>query len=317
MRVDAAMKDTIRLRRSIISVPANREKMVNKAFSIDADVIMLDLEDSVPVDQKEEARKRAVSTLMERDWKGKVRSCRINAMDTPFAYRDIIDIVEEAGEYIDTIVVPKVDDPAEIKAIDYLLTQIELRMGFKRQIGLEASIETASGMLRVGEIAFSSARIETLVFGVADYSASLTMLSKGISGHGEQEDFYPGHRFHFPLSRMAMAAKAAGLAAIDAPYGDYKDSEGLRRSCVLSAALGYDGKWVIHPDQIEIVNEIYSPSEEDFQRSLRILEAYEQARAAGAGSLALDGKMVDAASIRVARVIHAQRESINKRLTKP
>ncbi len=310
------MKNAIRLRRSIISVPANREKMVNKAFNLNADIIMLDLEDSVPVNEKEEARKRAVSTFREQDWRGKVRSCRINAMDTPFAYRDIIDIVEEAGEYIDTIVVPKVNDPAEIKAVDYLLSQIEMRMGFKRPIGLEPSIETASGMLRAGEIALSSPRVETLVFGVADYSASLTMLSKGVSGHGEKEDFYPGHRFHFPLSRMAMAAKAAGLAAIDAPYGDYKDPEGLRRSCLMSAALGFDGKWVIHPDQIAIVNEVYSPSEEDFQRSERILDAYEQARAAGAGSLALDGKMVDAASIRVARVIHAQWVAINRGLAR-
>jgi citrate lyase beta subunit len=310
------MKDSIRLRRSIISVPANRDNMVNKAFNLDVDVIMLDLEDSVPVDQKDEARKKAASALRERDWSGKVRSCRINGMDTPFAYRDIIDIVEQAGETIDTIVVPKVEDPAEIKAIDYFLTQIELRMGFKRRIGLEASIETASGMLRAGEIAFCSSRLETLVFGVADYSASLTMLSKGISGHGDAEDFYPGDRFHFPLSRMAMAAKAGGLAAIDAPYGDYKNLEGLRRSCLMSAGLGYDGKWVIHPDQIGTVNEIYSPSEEDFQRSIRILEAYEQARSAGAGSLALDGKMIDAASIRIARVIHAQREAINRRSTK-
>lgn len=307
------MQNAIRLRRSIISVPANREKMVNKAFGLDADVIMLDLEDSVPVGEKEEARKRVAATFRERDWRGKVRSYRINGMDTPFAYRDIIDIVEQAGEYVDTIVVPKVDDPAEIKAIDYLLNQIELRMGLGSKIGLEPIIETASGMLRAGEIAFSSARIETLVFGVADYSVSLTMLSKGISGHGEKEDFYPGHRFHFPLSRLAMAAKAAGLAAVDAPYGDYKDSEGLRHSCLMSAALGYDGKWVIHPDQIAIVNEIFSPSEEDYRRSVRILEAYEQARSAGVGSLALDGKMVDAAAIRVARMIHDHWEAINKR----
>ncbi len=311
------MEKPARLRRSIISVPANREKVVNKAFDLDADVIMLDLEDSVPVNEKEVARQLAVSTFRQRDWKGKLRSYRINAMDTPFAYRDIIDIVEEAGEHIDTIVVPKVEDPAEIKAIDYLLNQIEARMGFTRQIGLEPSIETASGMLKAGGIAFSSPRVETLVFGVADYSASLTMLSKGISGHGEKEDFYPGHRFHFPLSRMAMAAKAAGLAAIDAPYGDYRDPEGLRHSCLMSAALGYDGKWVIHPDQIAIVNEVYAPSREDFERSVRILEAYEQARAAGLGSLALDGKMVDDASIRIARVIYAQWQAMNRHSDKP
>lgn len=307
------MGNVFRLRRSIISVPSNREKMVNKAFSLDSDVIMLDLEDSVPVTEKEEARKRVISVFREQDWKGKVRAYRINSMDTPFAYRDIIDIVEAAGDFIDVIVVPKVEDPAEIKAIDYLLTQIEKRMGFKRRIGLEASIETAAGMLRAGKIAFSSDRLEALVFGVADYGASLTMMSKGISGHGDKEDFYPGHRWHFPLSRMAMAAKAAGLAAIDAPYGDYKDPEGLRQSCILSAALGFDGKWVIHPDQIAIINELYTPSQEDVERSKRILEAYKQAQAEGLGSLALDGKMVDAASIRVAQMIYSQWESICKR----
>lgn len=305
------MERPIRLRRSILSVPSNREKMVQKAFSLPVDYIMLDLEDSVPVQEKEQARKRVAEIFREQDWKGKVRAYRINSMDTPFAYRDLIDVVEAAGDRIDVIVVPKVVDPSEIKAIDYILTQIEMRMGFKESsIGLEASIETAEGMLRAGEIAFSSPRLEALVFGVADYGASLTMMNKGISGHGDMEEFYPGHRWHFPLSRMAMAAKAAGLAAIDAPYGDYKNPEGLRRSCVLSAALGFDGKWVIHPEQIQIINEMYTPSGEDIERCRRILDAYEQARDSGCGSLALDGKMVDAASIRVARMVCAQWEAI-------
>jgi len=206
-----------------------------------------------------------------------------------------------------------VNEAAEVKAVDYMLTQIEARMGFKNRVGIEASIETAAGMLWAGEIAFSSPRLEALPFGVADYGASLTVLSKGISGHGDMEDFYPGHRWHFPLSRMAMAAKAAGLAAIDAPFGDYKDPEGLRRSCLMSAALGYDGKWVIHPDQVSIVNEIFTPSLEDVERSQRILEAYGQAQQEGCGSLAIDGKMVDAASIRVARTIYSQWEAISKR----
>lgn len=306
------MERPIRLRRSILSVPANREKMVQKAFALPVDFIMLDLEDSVPVQEKEEARKQVIATLREKDWKGKVRAYRINGMDTPFAYRDIIDIVEAAGDRIDVIVVPKVNDPSEIKAIDYILSQIELRMGFQVPIGLEASIETAAGMLRVGDIAFSSPRLEALVFGVADYGASLTMMSKGISGHGDAEEFYPGHRWHFPLSRMAMAAKAAGLAAIDAPYGNYKDPEGLQRSCVLSAALGYDGKWAIHPDQLQIINEMYTPSAEDVERSQRILETYREAQKEGCGSLAIDGKMVDAASIRVAKVICSQWEAISK-----
>ena len=307
------MKETIRLCRSVISVPAHREKMAAKALSLDADVIMLDLEDSVPVDQKDEARKLAISILRGVSSPRAMRSCRINGMDTPFAYRDLIDIVEGAGEFVDTIVIPKVNDAAEVKAVDYFLTQIELRMGFRRPIGLHASIETAAGMMRVEEIALSSPRIEALVFGVADYSASLTMPGGGISGHGEREALYPGDRFHFPLSRMVMAAKAAGLAAIDAPYGDYKDPEGLSRSCFMSAGLGYDGKWVIHPDQVAIVNAVYSPSEADFQRSARILEAYEQGRAAGVGAIALDGKMVDAASLRIAQVVRARWEAIAKR----
>jgi citrate lyase beta subunit len=289
-----------------MSVPANREKMVQKAFTLSADFIMLDLEDSVPVQEKEAARQRVAAAFKEQDWRGKVRAYRINSMDTPFAYRDIIDVVEAAGDRIDVIVVPKVNDASEIKAIDYLLTQIEARMGFTTPIGLEASVETAIGMLRADEIAFSSPRLEALVFGVADYGASLTMMTKGISGHGDKEDFYPGHRWHFPLSRMAMAAKAAGLAAIDAPYGDYRNPEGLRQSCLLSAALGFDGKWVIHPDQIQIINEMFTPSLEDVERSERILEAYRQAREAGCGSLAMDGKMVDAASIKVAKVVCSQ-----------
>lgn len=307
------MERPIRLRRSILSVPANRERMVQKAFTLPADYMMLDLEDSVPISEKEEARKRVVAAFLEGDWRGKVRGYRINGMDTPFAYRDIIDVVEAVGDQLDVIVIPKVNDAAEIKAIDYLLTQIEMRLGFKNRIGLEASIETALGMLRVDEIVFSSPRLEALVFGVADYGASLTMMTKGISGHGDREDFYPGHRWHFPLSRMVMAAKAAGLMAIDAPYGDYRNVEGLRHSCLLSAALGYDGKWVIHPDQLAVVNEVFTPSEEDVERSRKIVEAYAQAQAQGCGSLAIDGKMVDAASIRLAQVVCAQWEAINPR----
>ncbi len=305
-----------RLCRSIISVPSHREKMVNKALSLGADVIMLDLEDSVPVEQKDEARERALSILRALEPGSRLLSCRINAMDSPFAYRDIVEIAEKAGEFVDTLVIPKVNDPAEVKALDYFLTQIELRMGFKRRIGLEASIETAAGMMRVSEIAFSSPRLQALVFGIADYSASLTMPGGGISGHGERMDRYPAERFYFPLSRMAMAAKAAGIAAIDAPYGDYKDPEGLRDSCLTSAGLGYDGKWVIHPDQISVVNETFTPLEEDYRRSMRILEAYEQGRAAGVGAIALDGKMVDAASIRVARVVRQRWEAIERKAEK-
>lgn len=304
------MERHIHLRRSTLSVPANREKMIKKAADLPADFIMLDLEDSVPAQEKEAARSRVVTALKEQHWQGKVRACRINGMHTPFAYRDIIDVVEAAGDCLDVLVVPKVNDASEIKAIDYLLTQIEMRMSFSHSIGLDASIETAEGMLRVEQIAFSSDRLEALVFGIADYSASLSMSSKGLSGHGDAEDFYPGDRWHFPLSRLAMTAKAAGLAAIDAPYGNYKDMEGLRKSCIRSAGLGFDGKWAIHPDQLEVINEIFTPSEEDVKRSELILEAYAEARTKGQGSLSIDGKMVDAASVRIAQVISAQWKAI-------
>jgi citrate lyase beta subunit len=305
--------DSMRLRRTTLSVPANREKMIQKALGLPADEVMLDLEDSVPVEGKEQARKAVVLALKEGNWQDRVRAYRMNGMDTPYAYRDIIDVVENAGEFIDVLVVPKVNDASEIKAVDYLLTQIEARMGLSRRIGVEACIETAAGLMRVEEIAFSSSRLEALVFGVADYAASVGMVNKGTSGHGEAEDFYPGHRFHYPLSRIVMIAKAASLAAVDAPYGDFHNLSGLQAACHLSAALGYNGKWAIHPDQLQIINDVYTPSREDVERSHRVVEAYIEAGGRGAGSLALDGKMIDAASVRIAQGVTAQWEAIQRR----
>jgi len=291
-----------RLRRSVLSVPGSSEKMLRKAKTLPADVIMFDLEDSVPVDQKEQARALVNHILGEGKWDERVTvSLRINAMDTPFAYRDVVDVVETSGNVIDTIVLPKVNDPCEVKALDYLLTQIEMNKGYEiGRIGIEASVETAQGLLKVKEIAFSSPRLESLVFGVADYATSVSARVKGTSGHGDAEEFYPGHRWHFPISRMVMAAKAAGLAAIDAPYGFFRDLAGLRRSCELAAALGCDGKWAIHPDQIPIINEVFSPSEDDVERSKAIVDAYEEARKEGKGVVAIDGKMVDGATVRIA-----------------
>lgn len=307
------MDRPMRLRRSVLSVPANRERMLDRAFRLPADVVMLDLEDSVPWGEKEKARASVVEALRDRDWGVRVRACRINGMETPFAYRDIIDVVEAAGQWLDVIVVPKVSEGAEIRAIDYLLTQIEASQGIGKRIGLEASIESAQGMMRAPEIAVSSPRLEALVFGIADYSASMGMRGRGVSGHGEA-DHDPGvSRFHFPLSRMALAAKAAGLAAIDAPYGDYRSPSGLERSCALTADLGYDGKWAIHPDQLEIINSVYAPRLEDVERCRVVLRAYEEASSAGSGSLSLDGKMIDAASVRIARVVVAQWEMIQRR----
>jgi len=302
----------VRLRRSVLSVPGSSEKMIAKSLTLPADEIMLDLEDGVAMEEKESAREKVIRAFLELDWGAHVRAYRINGMDTPFAYRDIIDVVEQAGERIDIMVMPKVETAAEVQFVDMLLRQIEMRLAKRLDIGLEPSIETARGMLNAGEIALASPRIETLVFGVADYGASLTMPSRGISGHGDAEEMYPGHRWHFPMSRMAMAAKAAGLEAIDAPYGDFKDQAGLEKSCQMAVALGYDGKWAIHPAQLETINRVFTPSAEDVSRSVRVLRAYQEAKARGAGATALDGKMVDGASIRVARITyeHARRLSL-------
>ncbi|MDH3554682.1 MAG: CoA ester lyase, partial [Deltaproteobacteria bacterium] len=250
-------------------------------------------------------RSKIIGALKDHDWGDKVRAYRINGLDTPFAYRDVIDVVEQAGEDIDVIVIPKVEKAADVQFVDLLLSQIEMNVGLKKTIGLEASIETALGMLNVKEIAFASPRLETLVFGIADYGASLTMPASGISGHGDAEEDLM-HRWHFPLSRMVMAAKAAGLAAIDAPFGDFKDETGLKKSCQQAASLGYDGKWAIHPAQLETINETFTPSAEDISRAQIILKAYEAVKASGEGATALDGKMVDAASVRLAQVTYEQ-----------
>jgi len=278
--------------------------MMSKAVALPADEIMLDLEDGVALEEKEEARLKIIRSFIDHDWGERVRAYRINGLNTPFAYRDIIDVAEQAGANIDVVVIPKVEKAADVQFVDLLVSQIELRMRLERRIGLEASIETALGMLNVKEIAFASPRLEALVFGIADYGASLTMPSSGISGHGDGEEQYPGHRWHFPLSRMVMAAKAAGLAAIDAPFGDFKDLAGLKRSCQISASLGYDGKWAIHPAQLEIVNEAFTPSQDEINLARRILRAHKEAKGAGAGATALDGKMVDGGSIRLARVTY-------------
>ncbi|SFM40761.1 HpcH/HpaI aldolase/citrate lyase family protein [Thermodesulforhabdus norvegica] len=297
-----AVERPCRLRRSILSVPGNREKMIEKSRRLPADVVMLDLEDSVPVDQKDEARKLVISALQNGTWRAPTLSVRINPMDSPWAYRDIVDIVEKCGRVLHTVVIPKVEDPCEVKAVDYFIGQIELNCGFPSgRIGLEASVETAKGMILVEDIAVSSRRLETLVFGIADYTSSVGAPAVGVSGHGEAEDFYPGHRWHFPMSRLVMAAKAAGLMAVDAPYGDFKDIEGLRRSCLISRGLGYDGKWAIHPDQLSIINELFAPSPEDVERSLKIVREYEKAREEGRGTCSVDGKMIDGATLRLAR----------------
>lgn len=294
-------------RRSILSVPGHIEKMHVKALPGPADVVMLDLEDSVPLDAKEAARDQVIRTLLAQTLGDRTIAFRMNGIDSPMGYRDLLEVVTAAGNRIDTVVVPKVNHPGDIHFVDRLLNGIEQHKGFTIPIGIEASIETAEGMQRVSEIARASRRIRTLVFGIADYSGSVGARLVSISGHGEnEEEIYPGHRWNFALSRIVMAAKANGALAIDAPYGNFRDPEGLKRSAGMACALGCDGKWAIHPDQIEGINQVFSPAAEDIERAKKILDADAAARTEGKGAVAVDGRMVDQATVHLAQKLWEQ-----------
>ncbi|MFP4387913.1 MAG: HpcH/HpaI aldolase/citrate lyase family protein [Desulfococcaceae bacterium] len=299
-------------RRSILSVPGHVEKMHEKARTGAADVVMLDLEDSVPVDDKVTARTRIVQSLLHLDWGDKILTFRINGLDTSFGYRDLMEVGEAAGHRIDAVVIPKVNGPADVHFADRMLRGIEMNRGGNWRVGIEASIETARGLERVGEIARASDRLVSLVFGVADYSASVGAKLVSLSGHGEGEtEIYPGHRWHFPLSRMVMAAKSNGLLAIDAPFGNFRDPDGLEKAAAAACAIGCDGKWAIHPSQIDPINRVFSPSREDVDRAMRILEASEGGRSMGRGAVNVDGRMVDGATVRLARQLVAQARRLN------
>jgi citrate lyase beta subunit len=268
---------------------------------------MLDLEDSVPVDAKQEARKQVIESLQSHSWDKGLVTVRINSLDTPFAYRDLLEVAENCGNIIDAIVIPKVNSPSDIHFADHLLNGIELSKDLNHSIGIEASIETAEGLSYAKEIAAASPRVTSLVFGIADYSASVGARLVSISGHGEkEEELYPGHRWHFPLSNMVMSAKANNTMAIDAPYGNFKDLNGLRKSAVMACALGCDGKWAIHPGQIDVINEVFTPASENIALAKKVLDANEEAQASGKGAIAVEGRMVDQATVRLARQLWEQ-----------
>lgn len=295
-------------RRSILSVPGHVAKMHAKACESHADVIMLDLEDSVPVDAKADAPEIVIESIRSLDWGKKTLSVRINGLDTPFGYRDLIAIGESVGQEIDTIVLPKTDNAGDVHFVSRMLDGIEMHKGFSNRIGIEAIIESARGLAQINDIAQASKRLKTLVFGIADYSASIGARLVSISGHGEEENVYPGHRWHFELSRLVMAAKAHNLMVIDAPYGNFKDAVGLEKACAMACALGFNGKWAIHPGQLDTINRVFSPSPEDVNRALKVLHAYETAQAEGRGATAIDGRMIDGATVRLARQLKVQAE---------
>ncbi len=294
-------------RRSTLSVPGHVAKMHAKALNSPADIVMLDLEDSVPPEAKEKARRQVIATLQSTEARQRVLAVRINALDTPYGYRDLLEVAEAAGDRIDTVVVPKVNSAGDIHFIDRLLDGIELHRPPEHPVGIEASIETAAGLNAVNAIATASDRLRTLVFGIADYAASVGARLVSLSGHGErEEEVYPGHRWHHALSRIIMTAKANDLMAIDAPYGNFKDEAGLARAAGMACALGCDGKWAIHPSQIDVINRVFTPSPEDVDRARRIIEADDAARSQGRGAVAVDGRMVDQATVRLARRLEAQ-----------
>ncbi|MBA2446047.1 MAG: CoA ester lyase [Nocardioidaceae bacterium] len=295
----------VRSRRSCLAVPGSNPRFLEKARGLPVDQVFLDLEDSVAPIAKEQARSNIVTALNEGGWEDKVRVVRVNDLTTSWTYRDVVEVVEGAGENLDCVMLPKAQDAAQVQWLDLTLTQIEKAVGLEvGRIGIEAQIENAKGLVNVDSIAGASPRLETIVFGPADFMASINMKSLVV---GEQPPGYDvGDAYHYILMRILMAARMFDLQAIDGPYLQIRDVEGFRRVAGRSAALGFDGKWVLHPGQVDAANEIYSPRQEDYDHAERILDAYEHvtSEAGGAkGSAMLGDEMIDEASRKMALVV--------------
>jgi malyl-CoA/(S)-citramalyl-CoA lyase len=301
-----------RLNRSELAVPGSNYGFMEKAAKSTADVVFLDLEDAVAPDDKAQARKNIVKALNEIDFGSKAVSVRINGLDTHYMYRDVVDVIEQGGERLDLIMIPKVGTKADVYAVDMLVTQVEDAVGRKKRLGFELIIETALGMANVNEIAGASKRLESLHFGVADYAASTRARTTVIGGPNalygvltdkdgdKARDFHWGDMWHYAIARLVVAARANGLRPLDGPFGDFSDPEGFKAQAYRAAVLGCEGKWAIHPSQIGLANEVFSPSEAEVTKAKRILAAMEQAQKEGKGAVALDGRLIDIASIKQA-----------------
>tara|TARA_B100000242_G_scaffold34376_1_gene20485 strand:- start:1792 stop:2730 length:939 start_codon:yes stop_codon:yes gene_type:complete len=301
-----------RLQRSELAVPGSSPEMFEKALNSKADYIFLDLEDAVSPMDKISARQNVIKALKEINWreKGKTISVRINSPDTHYMYKDLIDIVEEVGEKLDTILLPKAGTASDVYMIDCLLTQIETSKKLNNKIGIECLIETALGMSNIKEIAKSSDRLEALHFGVADYAASLRARTVVIGGLNPD---YPGDQWHHGLSQLVMTCRAYGLRAIDGPFGDFNDPDAYIEAAKRGAAIGIEGKWAIHPSQIELANKVFSPPSSEVTKAKRILEELDKAAKAGKGAAQLDGRMIDAASARMAEnIVNIDKQINNK-----
>ncbi|MSV67739.1 MAG: CoA ester lyase [Actinobacteria bacterium] len=287
-------------RRSCLSVPGSSEKMLAKAPGLGADMVFLDLEDSVSPLEKEAARTKVVNAIKSQDWGEAVLCVRVNAWDTQWTVYDILEVVGNAGPRLEEIMLPKVQSAAEIVAMDLLLTQVEKKAGLPNgHIGIEAQIETARGLINVEEICAASPRLETIIFGPADFAASIEM---PVLTGGVQIDEYPGDHFHYVFSKILMAGRANGLQVIDGPFLKIRDHDAFRDYTNRTKVLGYDGKWALHPEQVVILNEVFTPTQEQFDRAFDILDAYEQATTEGErkGAVMFGDEMIDEASRKMA-----------------
>lgn len=317
-----------RLHRSELAVPGTNIRAMQKAPTLGADVVFLDLEDAVAPDDKETARANVIDALRTQDWSDGAISVRINGLDTHWCYRDVVEVVETCGDVLDTLLVPKVGAPSDVEFVGTLLDQIEQRNGWEPgQIGIHILIETAAGMANVEAISRARPdRLEAMVFGVADYAASVRARTTNIGGANPDyavlsdpepqtgaREIHWGDQWHFGISRMVAACRAQGLRPIDGPFGDFNDADGYRSAARRAAALGCEGKWAIHPDQVALANEVFSPSDVEIDRARRIMQAMEDAAKEGKGAVSLDGRLIDAASIRMAENLIRQVEQINTR----
>lgn len=314
MSFTAVVNVTPRLHRSELAVPGSNPTLFEKAAKSAADIIFLDLEDAVAPDDKETARKNIIAGLNDIDWGSKTLMLRINGLDTHYMYRDVVDVVENCPR-LDMILIPKVGVPADVYAIDMLVTQIEAAKKRSKRIGFEVLIETALGMANVEAIAQSSPRLEAMSFGVADYAASTRARTTVIGGvHPEygvltdkdsagKRDYFWADPWHGAQTRMMVACRAYGLRPIDGPFGDFNDPEGFKAAARRAAVLGYEGKWAIHPSQIALANEVFTPTPAEITKAQRIMEAMAQAAKDGKGAVSLDGRLIDAASIRMAEAL--------------
>ena len=286
-------------RRSCLSIPGSSEKMMGKGPGIPADMVFLDLEDAVAPKEKESSRAKIATAIRTQDWGDKVMCVRVNDWSTKWTAFDIIEVVAGAGERLDEIMLPKVETAAQIVATDLLLRQVDIANGLPiGHIGIEAQIETARGLINVEEICAASSRLETIIFGPADFAASMEM---PVLTGGVQIAEYPGDHFHYVFSKILMAGRANGLQVIDGPYLYIRDSEGFKNYCQRTRTLGYDGKWALHPDQVAILNEVFSPTQEQFDRAWAILDAYSSAtEGEGKGAVMFGDEMIDEASRKMA-----------------